>query len=148
MDANRVEIYVEVGKVRTFAIVPEWPGWCRSGRDETSALQTLFDYGPRYALALNGSQFEFRAPSAASDLVVGERLPGNAATDFGTPALALPNDTRPVDPLELERMLTVLKACWRTFDAAVLAAQGKTLRKGPRGGGRDLVKMIEHVRDV
>jgi hypothetical protein len=42
----------------------------------------------------------------------------------------------------------VLQACWRTFDAAVQAATGKALSKGPRGGGRDLEKIIQHVRDV
>ena len=28
------------------------------------------------------------------------------------------------------------------------AAAGQTLRKGPRGGGRDVTKIIQHVRDV
>ena len=50
--SNQIDIYVESGKKRTFAGAIEWPGWCRSGRDEASALQALFEYGPRYARAL------------------------------------------------------------------------------------------------
>ena len=63
-DASPVEVYLEAGQARTFAVALAWPGWCRSGRDETSALQSLIDYGPRYARALEGTQLEFRAPSA------------------------------------------------------------------------------------
>jgi len=35
---------------------------------------------------------------------------------------------------------------WETFDAAASAASGSELRKGPRGGGRDLEKIFEHVQ--
>ncbi len=42
----------------------------------------------------------------------------------------------------------ILQACWQAFDSAVQAAAGKSLRKGPRGGGRDLDKIVQHVRDV
>jgi hypothetical protein len=147
-DTNQIEVYLEVGQTRTFAVAPDWPGWCRSGRDEALALQALYDYGPRYARALQTMQLSFHAPSEASDLVVVERLTGNATTKFGAPNLALSRDTRPIDPTELQHFQTVLKACWKTFDMAVQAAAGRVLRKGPRGGGRDLAKIIQHVRDV
>jgi hypothetical protein len=45
-------------------------------------------------------------------------------------------------------MSTVLRACWSAFDAAVDAATGKSLRKGPRGGGRDLDKIVQHVLEA
>jgi hypothetical protein len=45
-------------------------------------------------------------------------------------------------------MLAILKAAWRTFDAAVEAAHGKELRKGPRGGGRDAVEIVRHMVDA
>ena len=32
-----------------FACALEWPGWCRRGRLEDLALQTLAAYAPRYA---------------------------------------------------------------------------------------------------
>ena len=35
--------------------------------------------------------------------------------------------------------------CWRSFDTAVDAARGATLAKGPRGGGRELPKIVAHV---
>jgi hypothetical protein len=147
-DVNPIEVYLEIGQKRTFAVALDWPGWCRSGRDESAALQTLFDYAPRYTRVLQGTQLGFHAPTAPSALVVVERQSGNATTDFGAPDLALSRDTQPVDPMELERWQVILQACWRAFDSAVQAATGKTLSKGPRGGGRDLAKIIEHVREV
>jgi hypothetical protein len=145
---DHVEVYLEIGGTRTFAVALDWPGWCRSGRDEASALQAFYDYGPRYARALQTMGLQFRAPCEASALVVVERLTGNATTNFGAPSLALSRDTEPVDPTELQRYQAVLHACWRTFDAAVQAATGQALSKGPRGGGRDLAKIIQHIRDA
>ena len=146
--ANQIEVYVEIGQTRTFAVALDWPGWCRSGRDEAGALQALYAYGPRYARALQRTRLGFQAPSELSALVVVERLTGNATTNFGAPDLALSRDTQPIKPGELQRWQKVLKACWRTFDTAARAATGKILSKGPRGGGRDVTKIMEHVRDV
>ena len=42
-------------------------------------------------------------------------------------------------------MQTLLRACWQAFDQAVQAATGKELRKGPRGGGRELDGIVRHV---
>jgi hypothetical protein len=146
--ANHIEVYLEIGQTRTFAAALDWPGWCRSGRDEAAALQAFYDYGPRYARALKNTRLRFRAPSEASALVVVERLMGNVTTNFGAPNLALSGDTKPIDPTELQRWQVVLKACWHAFDTAVRAATGQALSKGPRGGGRDLTQIIQHVRDV
>ena len=146
--ANQIEVYVEIGQTRTFAVALDWPGWCRSGRDQDSALQALCDYGPRYARALQRTRLSFQAPHEPADLIVVERLAGNATTNFGAPDLALSRDTKPLDPTELQRFQKVLKACWRALDTAAQAATGQTLRKGPRGGGRDVTKIMEHVLDV
>jgi hypothetical protein len=146
--ANQFEVYLEIGQTRTFAVALDWPGWCRSGRDEATALQTLYEYGPRYARLLRRTQLGFRAPSEPSALIVVERLTGNATTDFGAPNLSLSSNANPIDPAELQRWQVVLKACWRTFDTAVQAATGQALRLGPRGGGRNLTKIIQHIRDV
>ncbi|PWT78754.1 MAG: hypothetical protein C5B60_00640 [Chloroflexi bacterium] len=147
-DANPIEVCLEVGKTRTFAVALDWPGWCRAGRDEAAALHALYDYGPRYARALQTVQLQFRAPSETSALVVVERIAGNTTTDFGAPNVSLSRDSEPVDPAELQQWQDVLQACWLTFDEAVQAATGQTLRKGPRGGGRDVTKIIEHVHGV
>jgi hypothetical protein len=141
-------VYLEVGARRTFSGAIDWPGWCRSGNDEQAALAALFAYGPRYQRALRGARVEFRAPTAASALQVVERLPGDATTDYGAPGARPSADAAPVDPAELRRMLAIVKAAWRAFDAAVETAQGKELRKGPRGGGRDLTAILRHMVDA
>ena len=145
LSAETVDVYLEIGRTRTFAAALDWPGWCRSGGDEASALQALYEYGPRYAHVLQPSRLGYRNPASPSAFVVVGRQTGNATTDFGAPNLTWPDETRPVEADELKRMGAVLQACWLAFDAAVQAAAGKTLRKGPRGGGRDLSRIAEHV---
>ena len=140
-----IHVYLEVGGKKTFAGALEWPGWCRSGRDEESALQALLDYGPRYARVIQASKLGFQPPTDVSTLVVVERLKGNATTDFGAPGIAPSRDADPVSSEELADFEKVLKACWRTLDAIVKKANGKELRTGPRGGGRQLEGILEHV---
>jgi hypothetical protein len=145
---NSCKVYVETGKKKTFAGVLEWPGWCRSGRDENTALQTLFEYGQRYAQVLNVTGIDFQPPSDVSEMWVTERHEGNSTTDFGAPSIVPDVDQDPFNWTEYERSQQLLGACWLAFDDAVQRAMGKELRKGPRGGGRDLQKMIDHVLDA
>jgi hypothetical protein len=140
-----IDVYLEIGKKRIFACAIDWPGWSRIGRDEDSALQALVDSGPRYARILDAAQIPFQAPADASALAVVERVEGNATTDFGAPDVAPASDTRPIDDADLQRFQTLLTAYWNAFDAAVRAASGKELRKGPRGGGRDVEAIVQHV---
>ena len=140
-----VEVYLEIGKKRTLAGALDWPGWCRGGRDERSALQALLTTGPRYARVLQSSGIEFQAPADESAFAVVERLAGTTTTDFGAPDVAPSWDRQPVDDAALRRFRTLLQACWQAFDAAVHAAGGKELRTGPRGGGRDLDGIVRHV---
>ena len=144
--SRKTQVYLEVGKRRTFAGAIDWPGWCRSGRDEESSLRALADYGPRYARALRPARLGFEAPADVASLAVAERLQGNATTDFGAPDASPADDAKPVETGDLQRIRAILKACWRTLDAAADAASGKALRKGPRGGGRDLDAILEHVQ--
>jgi DinB superfamily len=139
-----VEVYVEATGKRAFAGAMGWPGWCRAGRDEGAALQTLFDYGARYAHVLNGSGVRFTAPARASTLAVAERLKGDATTDFGAPSIAPKGDAAPIDRRWLTRNARILEACWAAFDRAVEVAHGP-LAKGPRGGGRELDAIVDHV---
>jgi hypothetical protein len=46
----------------------------------------------------------------------------------------------------LQGLQGLLNACWTAFDLATQAAYGKELRKGPHGGGRDLVEVVRHVQ--
>jgi hypothetical protein len=146
--SKTIEVYLEVGDKRTFAIAADWPGWCRNAKSEDAALEALVNYAPRYAKVLSRTRLGFTAPSDVAALSVEGKLKGNATTDFGATDAQLPNDNAPVTSAELEHWDTILRACWRAFDAAMEAANGKTLTKGPRGGGRELEKIIEHVREV
>jgi hypothetical protein len=143
-----VAVYLEIGTKRTFAGAIEWPGWCRSGRSEDEALQALVAYGPRYAAIVGGSSPQFHAPGDVADLKVVERLKGGSGTDFGVPGVAPAADRRPLDAGELARLCRLLTECWSAFDAAAAAAAGVELRKGPRGGGRDLPKIVTHVKEA
>jgi hypothetical protein len=142
---SSLAVFLEVGSRRVFAGAVDWPGWCRSERDEGSALEALVAYGPRYASALGRAAKGFEVPKKASPLRIAERLEGNATTDFGAPGIPLASDSRPIDQAEIKRSIALLRACWDAFDAAAQAAASKTLRKGPRGGGRDVPKMRAHV---
>jgi hypothetical protein len=142
---SKIDVYLEIGKKRVLAGALGWPGWCRGGKDEESALQTLADYGPRYAKAIGSTRLGFHAPKDVSAFKVVERLKGNATTDFGVPDLATAYDKKPMTEADLKFHQSILKACWRAFDKAVESAKGKKLRKGPRGGGRTTKGILEHV---
>ncbi|HEX5147492.1 MAG TPA: hypothetical protein VFW02_00325 [Candidatus Limnocylindrales bacterium] len=145
-----IEVYTETGAKRVFAGALAWPGWCRSARDEAGALAALVDYWPRYAAVLTGSGLSeaFEAPTDSTALSVVERLRGGAGTDFGAPGAAPAADEAALDAKSAERQAAILRACWTALDGAAAAAQGVTLRTGPRGGGRDLSKMLGHVLEA
>ena len=140
-----IAVYLEIGEKRTFAGAIDWPGWSRSGRDEASALAALLDYGPRYARAIEGSGLAFKPPADVAAFAIVERLPGNATTDFGAPDVAPSSDPGPLGEVELRRFGKLLQACWGALDEAIAAAAGVELRKGPRGGGRELEAITRHV---
>lgn len=142
---DSVPIYLEIGKKRVFACALEWPGWARAGSSEAAAVQALFDYTPRFASALDAAGIEFTLPAGVGDFQVVERLEGDATTDFGAPGAIPAADLLPQDAAAFERQLSLLLAYWGAFDRAVRAAGGLELRKGPRGGGRELDEIREHV---
>jgi hypothetical protein len=134
-------IYIEVGPTKTFASAVEWPGWARSGKSEEAALATLLEYAPRYATVVRRRVSGF----APGTLEVVERVRGDAGTDFGVPGQHYRSDTRPITGDELERQLQILRACWDFFARVAAKHDGAVLRLGPRGGGRDLDKVVEHA---
>lgn len=139
-----IDVYLEIGAKKTFAVAVDWPGWARAGRDEASALQALVDYGPRYAQVVGRSGFQ--SPTSIDQLRVTERLTGNATTDFGAPGVIPDADRRPVAGDELARLEKLFDGCGAAFEMAAADARGPALAKGPRGGGRNLAKIEEHVR--
>ncbi len=140
-----MDVYIEAGTRRCFASAIEWPGWSRAGRDERAAIETLFAYTPRYAKVVARSRLGFRAPRSESDLVVVEHVKGDATTDFGAPGMPASADRGPIDERELTRLTSLLRASWRALDGAAEAASGVALRTGPRGGGRSLEAILDHV---
>jgi hypothetical protein len=146
--SQTIDIYIETGSQRTFAVATEWPGWCRSGRNEDAALQALFAYGPRYEEVLHPARIPFDAPTQLASLKVRARFPGTTTTDFGSPDISPAFDQEPLREEDLRRFQELLQACWKKLDKAVKAADGKTLRKGPRGGGRELTEIVAHVAEA
>jgi hypothetical protein len=138
-----VDVVLEMGQRRVFATALEWPGWCRSGKGEEAALAALADAAPRYALVAKAAKISFR-PALANALTVVERLPGNATTEFGAPGQIADHDRLPLTAAQARRRVALLRAAWEAFDDAVAKAPAQ-LRKGPRGGGRDRDKIVEHV---
>jgi hypothetical protein len=136
-------VYLEVGDKRVFASAADWPGWCRSGRDEAAALAALADYAPRYRPVAKAAGHPLPA-GAADGLKVEGRLKGNATTEFGAPGIAASAESKPLTPAEMKRQAALVQACWEAFDRVAAKAPAE-LRKGPRGGGRDRDKIVEHV---
>lgn len=134
------DVYLEVGDKRTFACAYDWPGWCRSGRDEQAALQALVDYLPRYVEVVKEARF--KPPDDTLNVI--ERVAGSATTDFGAPGAIPERDSAPLSAQRKQRMVELVQACWTVLDRTVAGAPAE-LRKGPRGGGRDRDKIVEHV---
>jgi hypothetical protein len=139
--AERVAVAIEATPKRAFASAIDWPGWSRGARTPDLALESLLAYGPRYATVAALAGLPFAAQPA---LEVRERSDGDAATEFGVPGHVAEADRRPLDLAEAERRASLVQAAWHTIDA-IAAAAPEELRKGPRGGGRDTSKVIEHV---
>ena len=77
-----------------------------------------------------------------------ERIKGDGGTEFGVPGKPAASEDEPVSAADLRRLLALLRASWTVFDGAAKKAVGVELTKGPRGGGRELPKIIEHVREA
>ena len=137
------DVYLERGSKRVFAGAFDWPGWCRSGKDESIALAALGAYAPRYAPVARKARIAFELASAGAFRVV-ERLPGSATTDFGAPDAVAKRDTTPLAAPEAKRLASLLSAAWAIFDEVIARAPAE-LRKGPRGGGRDRDQITDHV---
>ncbi|MPZ49133.1 MAG: hypothetical protein GEU75_07515 [Dehalococcoidia bacterium] len=140
-----IPIYLETGTRRVFACSVEWPGWCRSARDESSAIEALADYLPRYARVAEKAGIPFGDGTAQFEVI--ERVKGSGTTDFGAPGSIPDVDRLPLDPPTRIRLGRLLRAAWDCLDAAVGAAP-VVLPKGPRGGGRDRDEIVRHVLEA
>jgi len=139
-----VRVYLEIGK-KAFASAADWPGWSRGGKSADQALDSLLDYGERYARAV-AQPVGALGPLTRAAVEVVERLEGNATTDFGAPGVVPEMDRQPVSAKRLDEMIELLRASWQAFEKSFAEAGGKTLPPaGPRGGGRTLDGIRSHV---
>jgi hypothetical protein len=132
---------------RAVAIALDWPGWSRGAKTDADALATLEAYRQRYrpVAALAGMQSEF---DQEGPLEVVEDKVGTGSTDFwGISFSPSATEQGPMSQEELDRKLTILRACWTYFDD-VAARVSPELRRGPRGGGRSRDEIIRHVMRV
>jgi hypothetical protein len=136
-------VCLEVGAKRVFASALDWPGWCRSGRDEAAALEALAAYAGRYRPVAAAAGHPLGA-HAEDEFTVEERVSGNATTDFGAPGVPCRADAKPLSAAETKRQAALIAACWDYLDKVAGTAPAE-LRKGPRGGGRDRDAMLQHV---
>ena len=141
-------VVIEVGQKKCFAASTTWPGYCRSGKDETTALQALLAHGGRYKKVLAYRSIPFTPPTCLADLAITNQLVGSASVDFGIPSFELPSDHLLISEDEANQLHELLLACWVTLDNITAVAFGKDLAKGPRGGGRDLAKILAHDNEA
>jgi hypothetical protein len=143
-----IRVVLEVAPKRTFASAIDWPGWSRSGRSESDALDALVAAADRYAAVVAYAGLTLPAKRRLEDLTIVERVRGGSTTEFGAPGEPAAAEADPVGAAELERLSGILQAAWAAFDAAAGSAAGRGLRTGPRGGGRRADKIAEHVLDA
>ncbi|MGA3184400.1 MAG: hypothetical protein ABSE52_07370 [Candidatus Dormibacteria bacterium] len=136
-----VRVVLEAGGRLTFAAALDWPGWSRSGRGDEASLEALRASALRYAPVARAAGL---TPPDASRIEVVEQLRGTATTDFGAPDVIAAAERALLAEDEVDRLVRLLEACWELFDR-VAAGAPLSLRKGPRGGGRDRDAVVEHV---
>src|SRR5262249_14804286 len=148
MSSGRIAVCLEATPKQTFASALDWPGWCRAGREERAALEALSSYGERYAPVAERAGVTFRS-TVTFDVV--ERMPGGPSTAFAAPECRRPfpqvtaaAERTDVSMAAARRLVGLVSATWATFDE-IAAASPAELRKGPRGGGRNREKLIDHV---
>lgn len=146
--SQRIGVAVEAGAKKAFATAVDWPGWSRSGKTEELAVAALAAATERYATVAREAGEPFPSPPhGVEDFRIVERNPGGASTDFGVPSVVTDHDRRPVSRSEADRLRRLVAAAWTVFDRVAANAPAE-LRKGPRGGGRDRDKIVDHVLDA
>jgi hypothetical protein len=143
-----LRVVLEVAPKRSFASAIDWPGWSRGAKTADEAVQALLAYAPRYARVAKRAKIAFSPPATARGVEIVERQQGGGGTEFGVPSSIARPEADPLPTRELNRLVSLLEASWSTFDAAARKAEGTTLTLGPRGGGRQVPKMVEHVREA
>ena len=137
-----LRLFVEETPRKVFVSALDWPGLARGAKTEDLAVESLVAHLPRYAKVARKAGERFDPHDV--DIEVARRKTGDAGSAYGIPSLVAPEDREPVDAREAKRIAAIVEASWEVFDK-ISAAAPESLRKGPRGGGRDTSKIIEHV---
>ena len=143
MTGKRIAVSIEAADKKAFATAVDWPGWSRSGKTEELAVEALVAYADRYRPVAKLAGETFPA-GGALDIDVVERQGGGGGTEFGVPSNVTDQDRRKTSARDGDRLARLVEAAWKTFDSVAKAAP-EELRKGPRGGGRNTSKVVEHV---
>jgi hypothetical protein len=94
---------------------------------------------------LAGMEAEFATGTMGGAVDVVEHYQGTGSTDFWGISFGFSSiDKQAVSSEELERELTLMRACWTFFDD-VRSRVSAEMQKGPRGGGRDRDRIVRHV---
>ena len=137
----RIRIYTEATAKNAFACALDWPGWARAAKTEDLAIQALADYAQRYEPIAAAAGVRW---PVALDFDLVEQRAGSGSTDFGVLDKPPKADSVKITALAASRQASLLQASWALFDDIVANAPA-ALRNGPRGGGRDRDKILDHV---
>jgi hypothetical protein len=140
---KRIAVSIEAAPKKAFATAVDWPGWSRSGKTDELAIEALAAYVDRYAPVAKLAREAFPKTDGL-DFEVVERHGGGGGTEFGVPSNVTDHDRRRVTKRDGDRLALLVDAAWKTFYSVAKAAP-EELRKGPRGGGRNTSKVVEHV---
>lgn len=143
---NHHRVVLEQGKKKVFATAIDWPGWSRSGKTESDALDVLVSYAARYQ-RIAGSAGIRGVKATADRPEVVEIIQGSGATDYGVPDKIAEADHEIMTDTECERQIRLLEACWAYFDEVSQTVSAE-MQKGPRGGGRDRDEIILHTLEA
>lgn len=85
------------------------------------------------------------AQQHAAILATDERYTGTGSTDFWGISFGFSSiDQQALSDEELERGLTLMRACWSLFDD-VRSRVSAEMQRGPRGGGRNRDRIVQHT---
>jgi hypothetical protein len=129
---------------KAVAFAVDWPGWSRGAKAPEAAIELLESYRERYRPIAVAAKLTTDFDAAGRLKVVEDQV-GPGSTDFWGISFA-PSDVErePMGDAELDRKITLLRACWKHFDE-VGSRVSAEMRKGPRGGGRERDEIIRHV---
>jgi hypothetical protein len=147
--SNSIRVMVEIGPKgkMVVAVAPDWPGLARGAKTEEAALERLLSYIPRYAPVAQRAKMDAAFATITNADVI-ERYGGTGSTDIWGISFAFSdNDRQAMSSEELERELTLMRACWAFFDD-VRSHVSAEMQRGPRGGGRDRDRIVRYTLAV